>query len=79
MSHNTEISRCIEHNLAQYFAALEGEPAHDVYDMVLRQVEPPLLASVMKHCGGNQSKAAQVLGLNRNTLRKKLTEYGLLD
>ena len=44
-----------------------------MYDMVLHQVEKPMLACVMEQCGGNQSKAAVILGLNRNTLRKKIT------
>lgn len=79
MSQNHDIDRCIEHNLKRYFAHLDGEPAHDVYQLVLKQVEPPLLRCVMAQCDGNQSKAAQILGLNRNTLRKKLLEYGLLD
>ena len=47
--------------------------------MVLHQVEKPLLECVMAQCGGNQSKAAAVLGLNRNTLRKKLVQHGLID
>ncbi len=79
MSQANEITRSIEHSLQQYFTHLDGEPAHDVYNLVLGQVEPPLLRCVMAHCGGNQSKAARVLGLNRNTLRKKLLQYGLLD
>ncbi|MDO4906652.1 Fis family transcriptional regulator [Neisseria sp.] len=74
-----DIARCIEQNLQQYFRDLGGEAACGVYDMVLEQVEKPLLQCVMAECGGNQSKAAAVLGLNRNTLRKKLVQYGLLD
>lgn len=73
-----DIAQCIEHNLIQYFRTLDGEAAHDVYDMVLRQVEKPMLQTVMAQCGGNQCKAAAVLGINRNTLRKKLGEHGLL-
>lgn len=80
MKQNTpEIARCIEQSLQQYFRDLNGEAACGVYDMVLEQVEKPLLRCVMAECGGNQSKAAAVLGLNRNTLRKKLVQYGLLD
>lgn len=75
----TDIATCIEQNLNQYFRTLDGEPAHDIYAMVLRQVEKPMLIKVMAQCSGNQSKAAQMLGLNRNTLRKKLQEHGLLD
>ena len=55
-----------------------ASPAANVYGMVLRQVEKPMLEVVMAQCGGNQSKAADMLGINRNTLRKKLTEHGLL-
>ena len=73
-----DIADCIHQNLAQYFRDLNGETPCGVYDMVLVQVEKPLLAYVMHECGGNQSKAAQVLGLNRNTLRKKLSAYGLI-
>ena len=75
---NSHITTCIENSLHQYFTDLDGQPAHDVYQMVLQQVELPLLRCVMAHCEGNQSKAAQVLGLNRNTLRKKLSTYGLI-
>lgn len=74
-----DIAHAIEQNLNQYFRTLDGEPAQGVYDMVLNQVEKPMLSCVMRQCGGNQSKAAAVLGLNRNTLRKKLAQHGLLD
>lgn len=74
-----DLSRCIEQSLQHYFDTLNGQAAHDVYHMVLQQVEKPMLQCVLAQCGGNQSKAAQMLGLNRNTLRKKLAEHGLLD
>lgn len=74
-----DIADCIEKNLAQYFHDLEGQEACDVYDMVLAQIEKPMLAFIMQRCNGNQSKAAEMLGLNRNTLRKKLTQYGFLE
>ena len=74
----TDIAHCIEQNLHQYFRTLDGEPAANVYSMVLRQVEKPMLQVVMAQCGGNQSKAADMLGINRNTLRKKLLEHGLI-
>ncbi|MDO4640994.1 MAG: Fis family transcriptional regulator [Neisseria sp.] len=73
-----DIAHTIEQNLNQYFRMLDGEPAQGVYDMVVKQVEKPMLRCVMMQCGGNQSKAAAVLGLNRNTLRKKLVEHGML-
>ena len=50
---------------------------HELYDVVLREIEVPMLTEVMRHCEGNQSRAAAVLGLNRATLRKKLKAYGL--
>lgn len=50
---------------------------HNLYDVLLAEVEPALLIEVMTHCRGNQSRAAEVLGLNRATLRKKLKQYGI--
>ena len=50
---------------------------HELYDVVLREIEQPLFFEVMKHCKNNQSRAAATLGINRATLRKKLREYGL--
>ena len=61
-----------------YFKHLDGQPVTEVYDMVLAEVEAPMLEIVMKYTRHNQTKAAQVLGLNRGTLRKKLKQYGLL-
>lgn len=73
-----DIAQCVAQNLKQYFKDLAGETPVGVYDMVLQQVEKPMLECVMAECRGNQSKAAVMLGLNRNTLRKKLLQYGLL-
>ena len=74
-----DIAQCVAQNLKQYFKDLAGETPVGVYDMVLHQVEKPMLQCVMDECNGNQSKAAAMLGLNRNTLRKKLLQHGLLD
>lgn len=63
--------------LEMYFADLDGHLPNNVYQLVMTEVEIPLLQCVMHHCGGNQSKAAAVLGINRGTLRKKLKHYGL--
>lgn len=63
--------------LAQYFSHLDGADAHNIYDLVLSQVERPLLEVVMQQANNNQSKAAQWLGLSRNTLRKLLAKYNL--
>ena len=67
----------IEAMLRELLARVDGYPAHDLYDKVLARVERPLLDLVLAHTGGNQVKAAEILGLNRNTLRKKLAELGI--
>jgi Fis family transcriptional regulator len=64
--------------LEHYFAQLDGQPATDLYQMVLQEVESPLLEAVMDYTSRNQSKAAEMLGLNRGTLRKKLKQYDLI-
>ena len=61
----------------RYLLDLGDCESHELYDIVLREIEVPMLVEVMRHCEGNQSKAAATLGLNRATLRKKLKEYGL--
>lgn|SRR5690554_4452265 len=68
----------VELAVSNYFQHLEGQDVTDVYEMVLSEVETPLLEVVMKYTRHNQTKASQVLGLNRGTLRKKLKQYGLL-
>ncbi|WP_426415905.1 DNA-binding transcriptional regulator Fis [Aestuariirhabdus sp. LZHN29] len=69
---------CVQNALSNYFSHLEGQSVTDVYQMVLSEVEAPLLEVVMTHVKGNQTKASILLGLNRGTLRKKLKQYGLL-
>ncbi|BBG30195.1 DNA-binding transcriptional regulator Fis [Zymobacter palmae] len=64
--------------MQRYFHHLDGETVTDLYDMVLAEVEAPLLSSVMDYVHGNQTHASQMLGLNRGTLRKKLKQYNLL-
>ena len=68
----------VEQALQNYFKHLDGQDVTDVYNMVLAEVEAPLLESVMDYVKGNQTRASEVLGLNRGTLRKKLKQYGLL-
>ena len=76
---NTQTLRdSVEKALESYFAQLDGQPVTDVYDMVLSEVEAPLLEVVMRYTRDNQTKAAVLLGLNRGTLRKKLKQYGML-
>ncbi|MDI9333365.1 MAG: helix-turn-helix domain-containing protein [Cytophagales bacterium] len=72
-----KIDACIRESLAAYFKDLDGVAPHNLYEMMLACFERPLLDAVMTQAAGNQSKAAQWLGVNRNTLRKKLTEYSL--
>lgn len=69
------ISNDIDILLDQYFTDLSGENPNGVYDMVIESVEKPLLLYIMNLAEGNQSKAADILGLNRNTLRKKLKQH----
>lgn len=68
----------VEFAVGRYFSQLEGQMVTDVYDMVLQEVEAPLLEAVLKYTHNNQTLASSVLGLNRGTLRKKLKRYGLL-
>ena len=68
----------VESTMENYFHHLDGQSVTDVYDMVLQEIEAPLLEIVMKNTRQNQTKAAELLGLNRGTLRKKLKRYSLL-
>lgn len=72
------IETCVRENLEVYFRDLGGETPHSMHDMLIRLVEKPLLEVVMQHSDGNQSKAAEWLGINRNTLRRKLVEHKLI-
>lgn len=73
------IAECVRANLKGYLSDLGGSEPDGMYDMLINVVERPLLEVVMQHTDNNQSKAAQWLGLNRNTLRKKLLEHKLID
>lgn len=74
----SSIEESVRRNMQDYFKNLDGTPPAGVYDMLIRAVEKPLLEVVMAQAGHNQSKAADWLGLNRNTLRKKLGDHGML-
>jgi two-component system, NtrC family, nitrogen regulation response regulator GlnG len=67
----------VKAKLAGLLARIDGYPVHDLYDKVLARVERTLFDLVLAHTGGNQLKAAEILGLNRNTLRKKLAGLGI--
>ena len=73
------IEECVRTSLEGYFKDLRGTEPDGLYDMLVRAVERPLLEVVMAQADNNQSKAAQWLGLNRNTLRKKLLEHKLIS
>jgi Fis family transcriptional regulator len=73
------IAECVRSNLESYLCDLGGSEPNGMYDMLISVVEKPLLEMVMLRTDNNQSKAAQWLGLNRNTLRKKLLEHKLID
>ncbi len=73
------LDACVRERLQQYFTDLQGTAPADVYDMLVKAVERPMLEVVMARANQNQSRAAEWLGLNRNTLRKKLVDHGLTD
>lgn len=77
MSKNT-IEECITRSLEKYFRDLGEETPTGIYDMVMQTVERPMLETVMRRADNNQSLASEMLGINRNTLRKKLQLHGLL-
>jgi Fis family transcriptional regulator len=66
-----------EQALDSYFTSLNGHAPGRLYDLVMREVEEPLFRAVLDYADGNQSRAAEVLGINRGTLRKKLRTYGI--
>ena len=72
------LSDQVAKSMQKYFKELDGEKTANIYQMVLKEVEQPLLETVMKQCKGNQTLASQILGLNRGTLRTKLKGYNLL-
>lgn len=67
----------VQSALEDYFRQLDGHMPSDLYKLVLQEVERPLLETVLRYTHGNQTKAAEVLGINRSTLRKKLRHYGI--
>ena len=77
MNGGNEICRSVEKSLEEYFRKLDGEHLHIIYDMVIANVVPSPMPSVMDRAGGNQTQAADMLGLNRNTLRSKLSKYNI--
>jgi len=74
----SDLAECVRHSLDRYFVDLDGEQPCAIYAMVIAQVERPMLEVVMREANGNQTVAAGLLGINRNTLRRKLQEHKLI-
>jgi Fis family transcriptional regulator len=77
MTNESEMARLVRKAIDGYFRDLDGEKPCGIYDMVIQCVEKPLLEAVLHRVRGNQTHAAAMLGINRNTLRKKLKEHGI--
>jgi len=75
---NKPLSALTDEALRGYFTSLNGHKPAALYQLVIREVEKPLFKTVMEYADGNQSQAAEILGINRGTLRKKLKTYKLL-
>lgn len=78
-AHRTKepLRECVRDAVDQYFSKLDGHDCTGLFELVMREVEAPLIESVLRHAGGNQTRAAEILGINRGTLRKKCRLYGL--
>jgi Fis family transcriptional regulator len=73
----SQLSHAVKHSIRRYLYELDGTQPDDLYNLVLKQIELPLFEAILEHTKGNQSRAAELLGLNRGTLRKKLRNYNL--
>ncbi len=71
------LRECVREALQRYFQQMDGHSVNGLYEMVLSEVEEPMLETVMHYTRGNQTKAAGLLGISRSTLRKKLSRYRL--
>jgi Fis family transcriptional regulator, factor for inversion stimulation protein len=74
VSRPNELGDAVRRSLERYFKDLDGETPSTIYDMVLRIIEKPMIETVLRHAEGNQTSAAEMLGINRNTLRKKMQQ-----
>ncbi len=78
-SEQTELATSVKQSLEKYFSHLDGHTTMNLYELVINEIEKPMFEAVLEYCGGNQSKAALTLGMNRGTFRKKLKLHDLLD
>ncbi|MGY8790698.1 MAG: DNA-binding transcriptional regulator Fis [Pseudomonadales bacterium] len=78
-TNNQTIRESVATSLTEYFNKVDHENINELYELVLSEMEAPLLEKVMHYTRSNQSKASAMLGLNRGTLRKKLKKYGMLN
>lgn len=76
---NQPLHDSVRQSLENYLSQLKGQTPHNLYELILAEVEEPLMKAVMEYTKSNQSRAAIILGLSRGTLRKKLKMYGMLD
>ena len=74
MSRSNELADCVKRSLERYFKDMDGEKPTSIYEMVLKNIEKPMIETVLGKASGNQSLAAQMLGVTRNTLRKKMRQ-----
>jgi Fis family transcriptional regulator len=74
MSRPNELADCVKRSLERYFKDMDGEKPTSIYDMVLKNIEKPMIETVLYRAEGNQSLAAEMLGINRATLRKKIQQ-----
>ena len=74
MTRSSELAEAVKRSLERYFKDMGGEKPTAIYDMVLKNIEKPLIETVLIKASGNQSQAAAMLGIDRNTLRKKIQQ-----
>ena len=74
MRRTNELTDCVRRSLERYFKDMDGEKPTSIYDMVLKNIEKPMIETVLGKAEGSQSLAAEMLGINRNTLRKKMRQ-----
>ena len=75
---NKLLKEFVRQSMKDYFEKIDGYPINNIYSLVVGEVEKPLIEETIKYCKGNQSKASEMLGLSRGTLRKKMKQYNII-